>query len=75
MALGYNIATILKRSSHIFSDDRVCVKTDWLHQMNRKYVQVRGSHIQVIRHVVNNFLISNSYYLHHFISFLFSYIM
>ncbi|KAK1380877.1 hypothetical protein POM88_027621 [Heracleum sosnowskyi] len=24
MALGYTIATILKRSSHIFSDDRVC---------------------------------------------------
>ncbi|KAK4350398.1 hypothetical protein RND71_029711 [Anisodus tanguticus] len=39
MALGYSIATILKRSSHIFSDDKVCVKTDWLEQLNRRYVQ------------------------------------
>lgn len=40
MALGYTIATILKRSSHIFSDDRVCIKIDWLEQLNRKYIQV-----------------------------------
>ncbi|GFZ16777.1 phosphoribulokinase [Actinidia rufa] len=39
MALGYTIASILKRSSHVFFDDRVCVKTDWLEQLNRKYVQ------------------------------------
>lgn len=43
MALGYSIATILKRSSHIVCDDRVCVKTDWLEQLNRKYVQVLSS--------------------------------
>ncbi|KAL3374789.1 hypothetical protein AABB24_006337 [Solanum stoloniferum] len=41
MALGYSIATILKRSSHIFSNDKVCVKTDWLEQLNRRYVQVK----------------------------------
>lgn len=40
MALGYTIASILKRSSHVFSDERVSVKTDWLEQLNRKYVQV-----------------------------------
>lgn len=40
MALGYTIATILKRSSHILSDDGVCVKLDWLEQLNRHYVQV-----------------------------------
>ncbi|KAG6745869.1 hypothetical protein POTOM_050379 [Populus tomentosa] len=40
MALGYTIATILKRSSHIFCDDRVSIKTDWLEQLNRHYVQV-----------------------------------
>ncbi|PKI43918.1 hypothetical protein CRG98_035752 [Punica granatum] len=40
MALGYTIATILKRRSHIFSSDRVCIKTDWLEQINRQYVQV-----------------------------------
>lgn len=40
MALGYTIASILKRSSHVFTDDKVCVKTDWLEQLNRHYVQV-----------------------------------
>ncbi|TYH96988.1 hypothetical protein ES332_A12G212600v1 [Gossypium tomentosum] len=39
MALGYTIAAILKRSSHVFSDDKVSVKIDWLEQLNRKYVQ------------------------------------
>ncbi|KAF5468909.1 hypothetical protein F2P56_013018 [Juglans regia] len=39
MALGYTIASILKRNSHVFSDERVCVKIDWLEQLNRKYVQ------------------------------------
>lgn len=40
MALGYTIATILKRSSHVFSNDRVCVKIDWLEHLNRQYIQV-----------------------------------
>ena len=40
MALGYTIASILKRSSHVFSDDRVYVKIDWLEQLNRHYIQV-----------------------------------
>ncbi|URE46244.1 CYTH domain [Musa troglodytarum] len=39
MALGYTIAAILKRSSHVFSDDRVVVKIDWLEQLKRTYVQ------------------------------------
>lgn len=40
MALGYTIATILKRKSHVFSDDKVIVKIDWLEQLNRSYIQV-----------------------------------
>ncbi|KAI3970936.1 hypothetical protein MKX01_024583 [Papaver californicum] len=42
MALGYTIASILKRSSHVFFDDKVCVKIDWLEQLSRHYVQVQG---------------------------------
>ncbi|THU54258.1 hypothetical protein C4D60_Mb10t23150 [Musa balbisiana] len=42
MALGYTIAAILKRSSHVFSDDKVVVKIDWLEQLKRTYVQVQG---------------------------------
>jgi hypothetical protein len=40
MALGYTIAAILKRTSHVFSDERVVVKIDWLEQLKRQYVQV-----------------------------------
>ena len=40
MALGYTIATILKRNSHVFATEKVCVKIDWLEQLNRHYMQV-----------------------------------
>ncbi|KAL2904828.1 Inorganic pyrophosphatase TTM2 [Bienertia sinuspersici] len=39
MALGYTIAAILKRNSHVFSDGRVTVKIDWLEQLSRQYIQ------------------------------------
>lgn len=46
MALGYTIAAILKRSSHVFSDSRgVCVKIDWLEQLKRQYIQVLYHHL------------------------------
>ncbi|KAF6172827.1 hypothetical protein GIB67_034679, partial [Kingdonia uniflora] len=28
-----------KRNNHVFFDDKVCVKIDWLEQLNRHYVQ------------------------------------
>ncbi|KAJ9163440.1 hypothetical protein P3X46_023108 [Hevea brasiliensis] len=49
MALGYTIATILKRSSHVFFNDSVCVTIDWLEQLNRQYVQVQGKDRLVVR--------------------------
>ncbi|KAB5524776.1 hypothetical protein DKX38_022525 [Salix brachista] len=49
MALGYTIAAILKRSSHIFCDDRVSIKTDWLEQLNRHYVQVLHAVLLVLQ--------------------------
>ncbi|KAG6539240.1 hypothetical protein ZIOFF_004395 [Zingiber officinale] len=45
MALGYSIAAILKRSSHVLYDDKVVVKIDWLEQLNRHYIQVTGMHM------------------------------
>ncbi|XXG55287.1 hypothetical protein AAC387_Pa03g2987 [Persea americana] len=51
MALGYTIAAILKRSSHVFSDDRVSVKIDWLEQLNRSYVQVQGRDRLIVKSV------------------------
>nr|POE85061.1 uridine-cytidine kinase c [Quercus suber] len=61
MALGYTIASILKRSSHVFSDDRVSVKIDWLEQVNRHYVQVQGKDRSVVKYVAEQLGLEGSY--------------
>ncbi|KAK3031795.1 hypothetical protein RJ639_036947, partial [Escallonia herrerae] len=61
MALGYTIAAILKRSSHVFSDERVSVKVDWLEQVNRHYVQVQGKDRQVVKCVAEQLELDGSY--------------
>ncbi|KAL9325146.1 hypothetical protein ACSQ67_005791 [Phaseolus vulgaris] len=61
MALGYTIATILKRNSHVFSDDRVCVKLDWLEQLNRHYVQVQGRDRLVLKYIGQQLGLDGSY--------------
>ncbi|KAM3328231.1 inorganic pyrophosphatase TTM2 isoform X1 [Capsicum galapagoense] len=61
MALGYTIATILKRSSHVFSDEKVCVKIDWLEQLNRHYVQVQGRDRLVVKSVADQLGLEGSY--------------
>ncbi|KAG8382974.1 hypothetical protein BUALT_Bualt05G0135700 [Buddleja alternifolia] len=61
MALGYTIAAILKRSSHVFFDERVCVKIDWLEQLNRHYVQVQGRDRLVVKAVAEQLGLEGSY--------------
>ncbi|KEH20214.1 phosphoribulokinase/uridine kinase-like protein [Medicago truncatula] len=61
MALGYTIATILKRSSHVLSDDRICVKLDWLEQLNRHYVQVQGTDRLVVKNIAQQLGLEGSY--------------
>ncbi|XP_068641511.1 inorganic pyrophosphatase TTM2 [Aristolochia californica] len=61
MALGYTIAAILKRSSHVFSDERVCVKIDWLEQLNRRYVQVQGRDRVVVKEIAEKLGLDGSY--------------
>ncbi|MBA0667789.1 hypothetical protein Goklo_000829 [Gossypium klotzschianum] len=61
MALGYTIATILKRNSHVFSDDKVCVKIDWLEQLNRQYFQVQGRDRSVVKCVAEKLGLEGSY--------------
>ncbi|CDP00516.1 unnamed protein product [Coffea canephora] len=61
MALGYTIAAILKRSSHVFSDDKVCVKIDWLEQLNRQYIQVQGRDRAVVKSVAEQLELEGSY--------------
>ena len=40
MALGYEIGTVMKRTSEVYSDDKLTVKIDDIEGMNRKFVQV-----------------------------------
>ncbi|KAI8527446.1 hypothetical protein RHMOL_Rhmol12G0075900 [Rhododendron molle] len=61
MALGYTIAAILKRSSHVFSDERVCVKIDWLEQLDRHYVQVQGKDRLLVKSVAEQLELEGSY--------------
>ncbi|KAG0491467.1 hypothetical protein HPP92_004865 [Vanilla planifolia] len=61
MALGYSIAAILKRSSHVFSDDRVTVKIDWLEQLNRHYVQVQGRDRVLVKCIADQLGLEGSY--------------
>ncbi|XVF43333.1 hypothetical protein PTKIN_Ptkin02bG0032300 [Pterospermum kingtungense] len=61
MALGYTIATILKRNSRVFSDDRVSVKIDWLEQLNRQYLQVQGRDRSVVKCVAEQLGLAGSY--------------
>ncbi|KAK6790555.1 hypothetical protein RDI58_009636 [Solanum bulbocastanum] len=61
MALGYTMAAILKRSSHVFSDERVCVKIDWLEQLKRHYVQVQGRDRVVVKCIAEQLGLEGSY--------------
>ncbi|KAG6488550.1 inorganic pyrophosphatase TTM2-like [Zingiber officinale] len=61
MALGYSIATILKRNSHVFSDDRVIVKLDYLEQLNRHYIQVQGKERKSVKDIAEQLGLEGSY--------------
>ncbi|MBA0689172.1 hypothetical protein Goari_006910, partial [Gossypium aridum] len=61
MALGYTISAILKRNSHVFSDGNVCVKIDWLEQLNRQYLQVQGRDRSVVKDVAERLGLEGSY--------------
>ncbi|KAL9275333.1 Inorganic pyrophosphatase TTM2-like protein [Drosera capensis] len=61
MALGYTIAAILKRNSHVFSNDKVTVKIDWLEQLNRQYIQVQGKDRLVVQYIAEQLDLQGSY--------------
>ncbi|KAJ6795567.1 uridine-cytidine kinase C-like [Iris pallida] len=67
MALGYSIASILKRSSHVFADDRVTVKIDWLEQLNRHYIQVQGRDRLFVKYTAEQLGLEGSYIPHTYI--------
>ncbi|KMT08358.1 hypothetical protein BVRB_6g140410 isoform A [Beta vulgaris subsp. vulgaris] len=61
MTLGYTIAAILKRNSHVFSDGKVTVKIDWLEQLNRQYIQVQGRERLHVRDIAEQLGLEGSY--------------
>ncbi|XP_073122816.1 inorganic pyrophosphatase TTM1-like [Henckelia pumila] len=61
MALGYTIGSILKRSSLVFSDDKISVKADWLEQLNRNYVQVQGRDRLYVKYVAEELGLDGSF--------------
>lgn len=61
MALGYTMAAILRRTSNIFCDEKVCVKVDWLEQLNRHYVQVQGRDRAVVKSTAEQLGLEGSY--------------
>lgn len=46
MALGYEIGTIMKRTSVVYADSRLTVKLDSIEGMDQQFVQVRRSGLQ-----------------------------
>ncbi|GAB2297106.1 Inorganic pyrophosphatase ttm2 [Dionaea muscipula] len=67
MALGYTIAAILKQNSHVFSDDKVTIKIDWLEQLNRQYIQVQGKDRVFVQYVAEQLGLQGSYIPHTYI--------
>ncbi|KAK9815690.1 hypothetical protein WJX72_008170 [[Myrmecia] bisecta] len=48
MALGYEIGTIMKRTSTVYSDERLTIKIDDIEGMNCKFVQIQGKDRELV---------------------------
>ena len=42
MALGYEIGTMLRRSSSVYSDEQLTIKLDDIEGMDKQFVQIQG---------------------------------
>ncbi|KAJ7562757.1 hypothetical protein O6H91_03G083200 [Diphasiastrum complanatum] len=67
MALGYQMATILKRVSHVFFDEKITIKMDKLEQLHRKYVQVQGKDRSLVAEIAKKVGLDGSYVPHSYI--------
>lgn len=63
LALGYTMPSILKRISHVFSDNEnnFTVKIDKLEQLQRTYVQVQGKDRQTIQDIAESLGMNTNY--------------
>ncbi|EFJ05330.1 hypothetical protein SELMODRAFT_187540 [Selaginella moellendorffii] len=63
MALGYEMATIMKRSSRVFCDEteKIVVKIDKLEQVQRKYVQIQGKDRSLVADIGKKLGLEGSY--------------
>eukprot|EP00249_Psilotum_nudum_P017079 c26145_g1_i2 orf=801-2315(+) len=67
MALGYTIATIMKRVSQVYLDEKMCVKIDKLEQLHRKYMQVQGRDRTFVAETAQKLGLEGSYTPHPYI--------
>ncbi|KAJ7521313.1 hypothetical protein O6H91_19G047600 [Diphasiastrum complanatum] len=61
MALGYEMAAILKRNSHVFADEKLVVKIDKLEQVEQRYVQVQGKDRSLVAEAAKNLGLEGSF--------------
>lgn len=67
MALGYTIATILKRVSKVYTDEVISVKIDKLEQLQRKFIQVQGKDRSLVGEAAKKLGLEGSYIPHPYI--------
>eukprot|EP00884_Botryococcus_braunii_P008179 jgi/Botrbrau1/17362/Bobra.0015s0103.1 len=51
MALGYEIGTIMKRASRVYSDDSITIKIDDIEGMPHQYIQIQGKDRKLVADV------------------------
>ncbi|KAH7436648.1 hypothetical protein KP509_05G029600 [Ceratopteris richardii] len=67
MALGYTIATILKRVSHVFTDQDISIKIDKLELLQQKFIQVHGKDRSLVESAARKLGLEGSYIPHPYI--------
>ncbi|MCO5603725.1 hypothetical protein L7F22_057876 [Adiantum nelumboides] len=67
MALGYTIATILKRVSQVYTDDNISIKVDKLELLQQKFIQVQGRSRSLVETAAKKLGLEGSYVPHPYI--------
>ncbi|KAL4857135.1 Uridine-cytidine kinase C [Chlorella vulgaris] len=67
MALGYQIGSIMRRTSEVYSDDDVLVKFDHIEGMETVYIQVQGKDRGVVEEMGRRLGLEGTYIPHSYI--------
>lgn len=61
MALGYEIGTIMKRTSTSYSDDKITIKLDQIEGMDRTFVQIQGKERELVGRIGSELGLEGTY--------------